>query len=66
MEEEEYGGIRLSMEAVLDEMKIPLKLDISKGDAITPREEVYDYWIMFEKRSIPIKTYNLGAGQASQ
>lgn len=59
MEEEEYGGIRLSMEAVLDEMKIPLKLDISTGDAITPREVAYDYWIMFEKRSIPIMAYNL-------
>ena len=59
MEEEEYGGIRLSMEAVLDEMKIPLKLDISTGDAITPREVVFEYWIMFEKRSIPIMAYNL-------
>ena len=59
MEEEEYGGIRLSMEAVLDEMKIPLKLDISTGDAITPREVVFDYWVMFEKRSIPIMAYNL-------
>lgn len=59
MEEEEYGGIRLSMEAALDEMKIPLKLDISTGDAITPREVVFDYWVMFEKRSIPIMAYNL-------
>lgn len=59
MEEEEYGGIRLSMEAVLDEMKIPLKLDISTGDAITPREVIFDYWVMFEKRSIPIMAYNL-------
>ena len=59
MEEEEYGGIRLHLEAVLDTMKIPLKLDVSTGDIITPKEITYQYWLMFEERTIPVLAYNL-------
>lgn len=59
MEEEEYGGIRLHLEAALDTMKIPLKLDISTGDIITPKEITYQYWLMFEERTIPVLAYNL-------
>lgn len=38
MDETDYGGIRASMTATIDTMKTPLKLDISTGDRITPRE----------------------------
>ena len=45
MEEKEYGGIRLHLEAALDTMKIPLKLDVFTGDIITPKEITYQYWL---------------------
>src|SRR5699024_6658807 len=32
MDETEYGGVRLSLDAFLDTTKIPLKIDISTGD----------------------------------
>lgn len=57
MDEAEYSGIRFSMDAVLDGAVIPLKIDISTGDVITPREIVYLYKLMFEDRTIPIMTY---------
>ena len=53
----EYSGIRFSMDAVLDGAVIPLKIDISTGDVITPREIAYSYKLMFEDRTIPIMTY---------
>ena len=57
MDEAEYSGIRFSMDALLDGAVIPLKIDISTGDVITPREMAYSYKLMFEDRTIPIMTY---------
>lgn len=57
MDEAEYSGIRFSMDAVLDGAVIPLKIDISTGDVITPREIAYSYKLMFEDRTILIMTY---------
>lgn len=57
MDEAEYSGIRFSMDAVLDGAVIPLKIDISTGDVITPREISYSYKLMLEDRTIPIMTY---------
>ena len=59
MEEMEYSGVRISMEALLDNSVTPLKLDISTGDAITPREIRFPYKLMFEARSIPLMAYPL-------
>ena len=57
MDAAEYSGIRFSMDALLDGAVIPLKIDISTGDVITPREIDYSYKLMFEDRTIPIMTY---------
>lgn len=57
MEDTQYLGIRVGMEAFLDGARIPLKIDISIGDIITPREIVYAYKLMFEDREISIMTY---------
>ena len=59
MDEAEYSGIRFSMDALLDGAVIPLKIDISTGDVITPREIDYSYKLMFEDRTIPIMTYTI-------
>ena len=58
MDEAEYPGIRFKLEAALDNMKTPLKIDISTDDVITPKEVNYEYKLMFEK-SIPLLAYNL-------
>lgn len=43
MDEAEYPGIRAMLEAQLDTMRTPLKIDISTGDVITPREVQFEY-----------------------
>lgn len=57
MDEAEYSGLRFAMEAYLDGSVTPLKIDISTGDVITPREILYSYKLMFEERKISIMTY---------
>lgn len=59
MDDMEYPGIRLSLDAMLEEMVTPIKIDISTGDAITPRAIEYDYQLMMEDRSIKLWSYNL-------
>lgn len=59
MDEAEYPGIRVGMEAKFDGVITPLKIDISSGDAITPREVSFSFKLMLEDRSIEIWAYNL-------
>jgi len=59
MDEAEYGGVRLSLDAILDTARIPLKIDISTGDVVTPSEIKYNYKLMFEDRYITLWAYNL-------
>ena len=59
MEEFDYPGIRMMMEANLERMRQPFKIDISTDDAITPDAVEYKYKLMFEDRSISVLSYNL-------
>lgn len=59
MDEAEYPGIRVSMTTTFDGVVTPLKIDISTGDAITPREVRYSFKLMLEERSIDVWAYNL-------
>lgn len=58
LEDFEYPGIRMRMEAVLDRMKQVIKLDISTDDVITPGAIEYEYKLLFEDRVISLLTYN--------
>ena len=59
MDEAEYPGVRVSMETEFDGVRTPLKIDISTGDVITPKEIRYSLKLMLEDRSINIWAYNL-------
>ena len=59
MEEHDYPGIRFMLEARLDSLRQPVKIDISTGDIITPSAVSYSYKLMMEERIIPIYTYNI-------
>ena len=59
MDEAEYPGVRVSMETEFDGVRTPLKIDISTGDVITPREIQYSFKLMLEERSIDVWAYNL-------
>lgn len=59
MNEADYSGLRVNLNSTLETMQIPLKIDLSTGDAITPKEISYSYELMFEDRKISILAYNL-------
>ena len=59
MDEMEYPGIRVTMNANVGRLITPLKIDISTGDVITPRAIEFNYDLLLEDRSIKLWSYNL-------
>lgn len=59
MDEMEYPGIRVTMNANVGRLITPLKIDISTGDMITPRAIEFNYDLLLEDRSIKLWSYNL-------
>ena len=58
-EGDEYTGYRVSLLANYPPMAVPLKLDITTGDRITPKEIEYRFKLLLENRSILVLAYNL-------
>ena len=58
-EDDEYGGYRVSLSGNYLPMAVPLKIDITTGDKITPREMMYSFNLMFEERSINVLAYTV-------
>lgn len=58
-EGDDYTGYRASLSANYPPMAVTLKLDITTGDKITPREIEYRFKLLLEDREIPILAYNL-------
>ena len=56
-EEDEYENFRVSLIANVGKTKNPMKLDLTTGDAITPREIEYTYPCIFSKENIKIMAY---------
>jgi len=54
-----YEDFRVGVVAKFFTMTIPLKLDITTGDTIIPREVEFPYKLMFENRDIMVMAYNL-------
>lgn len=59
MDNADYPGIRAMLEATLETMHTPLKIDFSANDVITPREMPYSFQLSFEDRSVSLLAYNL-------
>ena len=58
-EGDQYAGYRVSLSADYPPMAVPLKLDITTGDKITPKEITYRFKLLLEDRSISVLAYNL-------
>lgn len=59
-ENDDYNGYRVHLSANFAPMSVPLKLDITTGDKITPKEIKYEYKSMMdENTSISILAYNI-------
>lgn len=40
-------------------MKVPMKIDITTGDKITPKQIDYEYKFMFDEKTVTVKAYPL-------
>jgi hypothetical protein len=58
--DDDYGGFRVSMEALYDAIATPLSMDITTGDAITPGAIRYSFRAAFdENKIIELWAYNV-------
>ena len=57
--EAEYAGFRLSIHAQMDQVRLPLKVDLTTGDKITPKEIQYQYQLLLEDRKIDVLAYTI-------
>ena len=58
-EEDEYENFRVNLIAEFGKIKNNMKIDITTGDAITPKEMEYLYPCMFQNESIRVLAYPL-------
>lgn len=58
-ETDDYPGIRVSLKANYAPISVPLTVDVTTGDIITPKEIEYTYSLLFENRKINILAYNI-------
>ena len=58
-EDNDYDNFRISMIANIGKTKNPMKMDITTGDPITPKEIEYKYPCVFSKEDIEVLAYPL-------
>ncbi len=58
-EGDDYPGVRVALKANYPPISVPLTVDVTTGDIITPHEVEYTFSLLFDERSISIYAYNL-------
>lgn len=58
-EGDDYPGLRVALIAHYPPLAVPLTVDVTTGDRITPREVEYSFNLLFDDRSISVMAYNL-------
>ncbi|MBU3106960.1 nucleotidyl transferase AbiEii/AbiGii toxin family protein [Clostridium gasigenes] len=58
-EHDDYPGMRVSLNANYKPLIVPLSVDITTGDKITPSEIEYSFKLLFDDRTIKVMAYNL-------
>ncbi len=58
-ETDDYPGIRVHLKANYPPMSVPLTVDVTTGDKITPGPVEYDYPMLFDEGSIRLMSYPL-------
>lgn len=56
-EDDEYENFRASIQETYGKMKISMKIDITTGDEITPKEVQFSYPFLFDDRQVLVKAY---------
>lgn len=58
-EADDYPGIRVHLRAVYPPMAVPITIDVTTGDRITPAPVEYDYPLLFDEGSVSLMAYPL-------
>lgn len=58
-ETDDYPGIRVHLLANYEKMSLPVTVDVTTGDKITPDAFVYSYPLMFDDRTLSLMAYPL-------
>lgn len=58
-ETDDYPGIRVSLKANYPPISVPISVDVTTGDKITPKEIEYTFAALFDDKHISIMAYNL-------
>lgn len=58
-ETDDYPGIRVHINAVYPPMTVPLTIDVTTGDRITPGPIEYEHPLLFEEGTIKLMAYTL-------
>ncbi|WP_413854680.1 nucleotidyl transferase AbiEii/AbiGii toxin family protein [Candidatus Ruminimicrobium bovinum] len=54
-----YSGLRVTINVIFETINENLKIDITTGDIIIPKEIQFEYKLMFEDKTIFIMTYSI-------
>lgn len=55
---DKYGGLKVNLIGFKEHLQVPLSIDITVGDPITPRELAFKYKCMFDDSYIRIMAFN--------
>jgi predicted nucleotidyltransferase component of viral defense system len=58
-EGDDYPGLRVALTANYSPLAVPLTIDVTTGDKITPCEVEYSFKLLFDDRNISVLAYNL-------
>ena len=58
-EADDYPGVRLHIVAGYEKLNVPMAVDVTAGDKITPAETKHRFKLMFEERYITLPAYNV-------
>ncbi len=58
-ETDDYPGIRVNLMAKYSPINVPLTVDVTTGDVITPKEIEFTFPMMFDDRNLSVLAYNL-------
>ena len=56
---DDYSGIRVALKANYLPISVPLTVDVTTGDIITPREIEFSFPLLFDDRMISVLSYNI-------
>lgn len=56
---DDYSNYTITLEARYEGILVPLKIDVTTGDVITPSKVEYDYYLSFEDKTVLIYSYPL-------